>query len=236
MGGAKQSCLSSGTFTLGNAIEVIGMRKDTRAGRLYEELRHAIVDGRLLPGDPLLETELSETYGVSRTPVREAIRRLHHAGLVEMIPFSSARVARVSREDVIAAFDLRLWLEPPVFAHAAGLRSPEMLQALETILTRMPERPSTRAEALKSVEADFAYHMAVFESVGNPYAIEILENVLSITRRAVNFSPPPRYVQARREHIAIMAALASADEEAAALSVRQHITNARNRYSGGYFD
>lgn len=212
------------------------MGKGTRASFIYHDLQRSIIEGTLLPGDPLLEVELSDTYDVSRTPIREAIRRLQNDGLVEVIPFAGARVARVSPTDVLAAFDARIWFEPPVFARAAESRSATLLDELQSILAKMPEDPKTRSEALKAIDADFAFHRAVVESVGNRYAIDMLEDVLSVTRRAINLSPPPRFTQAREEHAAIMAAFVTGDGTEAASLVHKHLTNARMRYSGGYGD
>lgn len=212
------------------------MVKGTRATFIYGELHKSITNGKLLPGDPLLEADLSEAYGVSRTPIREAIRRLQHEGLVELTSFVGARVARVSLADVLSAFDARIWLEPQVFAHAANSVSPELVVDLRSAMASMPEHSSTRAEALKAVEADFTFHRIVFRAVGNRYAINMLESVLSVTRRAVNLSPPPRFTKAHSEHTAIMAVFAVGDGAEAASLVHKHLTNARIRYSGGYVD
>jgi DNA-binding GntR family transcriptional regulator len=212
------------------------MGKGTRASFIYRDLQRSIVEGTLLPGDPLLEVELSEMYDVSRTPIREAIRRLENDGLVEVTPYAGARVTRVSPADVIAAFDARIWLEPPVFARAAQSGSAELLDELQSILAKMPEDPKSRAEAFEAIDADFTFHRAVVESVGNRFLIDMLEDVLSVTRRGVNLSPPPRFTQAREEHVAILAAFKAGDGAEAAALVHKHLTNARARYSGGYVD
>src|SRR5690606_25294904 len=106
------------------------MEKGTRASFIYSDLQRSIIEGVLLPGDPLVEVELSEAYKVSRTPIREAIRRLQNASLVEVTPSAGARVARVSPDDVLAAFDARVWLEPPVFARAADKGNAELVDRL----------------------------------------------------------------------------------------------------------
>jgi DNA-binding GntR family transcriptional regulator len=212
------------------------MQKGTRASFIYQDLQRSIVEGVLLPGDPLLEVELSATYNVSRTPIREAIRRLQNDGLVEVTPYSGARVARVSPADVLAAFDARIWLEPPVFARAAENATDSFLESLRSIMSRMPEEPTKRAEAFQAIEADFAFHRAVFESIGNRFVLSLLDDALSVTRRAINLSPPPRFTQAREEHLAIMAAFDAKDGAKAAELVLLHVSNAKRRYSGGYGD
>lgn len=210
------------------------MQKGTRASIIYEALQRSIVEGALLPGDPLVEAELSETFKVSRTPIREALRRLQNDGLVEVTPYSVARVARVSPSDVLAAFDARIWLEPPVFSLAAERGTDSFIESLRTLTNKMPEEPTTRAAALQALEADFAFHRAVFASIGNRYVSNLLDEALSVTRRAVNLSPPPRFTQAREEHLEIMAAFEAKDGGRAAFLVHMHLTNARKRYSGGY--
>lgn len=212
------------------------MEKGTRASFIYSDLQRSIIEGALLPGDPLVEVELSEAYEVSRTPIREAIRRLQNAGLVEVTPYAGARVARVSPNDVLAAFDARVWLEPPVFARAADKGNAELVDRLRDIMAKMPQNPATRSEALRAIDADFAFHRAVVESIGNRYASGLLDSVLSVTRRAINLSPPPRFTQAREEHLGIMKAFETGDGGRAASLVLSHLTNARARYSGGYAD
>lgn len=210
------------------------MSKGTQASRIYSDLKQSIMDGRLLPGDPLLEADLSSTYEVSRTPIREAIRRLHQEQLVELTSFVGARVARVSPTDVLEAFDARIWIEPPVFAVAATDASDDLILALTSVMAHMPKHSRTRADALAAMEADFDFHRTVFKAVGNRFAVELLETGLSVTRRAINLSPPPRFTQAQTEHEAILEAFASRDSIGAADRVREHLVNARTRYSGGY--
>lgn len=213
-----------------------GMKKGTQVSSIYHDLRRSIINGALLPGHPLYEVELSKKYDVSRTPIREAIRLLQNDGLVEVTPYVGARVAYVSATDVIAAFDARIWFEPPVFARAAENCTRALLKDLRSILRRMPEQPATRSEAFQAIDADFAFHRAVIGAVGNRYVINVLDEVLSVTRRAINLSPPGRFTQAREEHAAILSAFEEGDGPEALSLVHAHLNNARLRYSGGYVD
>lgn len=211
-------------------------KKMTRADDVYRELRGAIMEGRLLPGDPLNEATLGKEFSVSRTPIREAIRKLETDGLVETVPFRGARVGRVSRQDMLDAFDIREWVEPPVFDRAAAEITDEQLGDLRILVYSMPAQPRLRTEATEAIEADLKFHQYVFNVVGNQFATALLEDVLAVTKRAIHLSPPARFGQAREEHVAILNALAARDGSRAGTLIQEHIVNARLRFSGGYSD
>ena len=88
---------------------------------MYEELKSAIVDLRLAPGDPLREAALAEQLGVSKTPIREALTRLEQEGLVETTSFKGAVVSGYSRQDLIEIYELRELLENAAALGSGGV-------------------------------------------------------------------------------------------------------------------
>ena len=104
---------------------------------VFEAIREAIVDGTLEPGERLMEAQLAEDLGVSRTPVREAIRQLELAGFVVMIPRRGAYVADISIKDVADVFEIRGALEALAASLAAERASEEEIEQLERLLVEI---------------------------------------------------------------------------------------------------
>src|SRR6516225_7163056 len=116
-------------------VSVFSGRHDRRkvTDWVYEELKSAIVDLRLAPGDPLREATLAEQLGVSKTPIREALTRLEQEGLVETTSFKGAVVSGYSRQDLIEIYELRELLENAAARAAAESMSEEDRARLDRI-------------------------------------------------------------------------------------------------------
>src|SRR5690606_12292208 len=104
---------------------------------VFEVLREAIITGKLRPGERLMEVQLAEELGVSRTPVREAIRKLELEGLVLMIPRRGAYVAEISMKDIADVFEIRAALEGLAAQLAAERCTPEEIENLERSLVQI---------------------------------------------------------------------------------------------------
>ena len=204
----------------------------TLTEEVYRQLKTMIVTSELLPGTTLQEVALSERMKVSRTPVREALRLLESEGLVEFQSYRGARVSQISRQDVMDAYEARLWVEPSAAAKAALHADDETLARLAAVVDRMPAEPGTHEEAAVVVQADVEFHDLIIEAAGNRLIRQLIEECRSITRRAAYFVPPGRYSQSRREHHAILEALVARDPDKAADLMHTHIINARNRMFG----
>ena len=100
---------------------------------VFENIREAIMEGTLRPGERLMEIQLAEQLGVSRTPVREAIRKLELEGLVVMLPRKGAYVASISKKDLVEILELRVGLEGLAAFYAAERISSEGIENLEEI-------------------------------------------------------------------------------------------------------
>ncbi len=208
------------------------MAIETLTQEIYKNLKNLIVSSQLLAGTPLLEQELAQKLNVSRTPIREALRILESEGLVEIEARHSARVARISIEDVRAAYEVREWLETRVAAKAASQIDNATQEKLKAAAKRMPSEPNTHEEAVEAESADIEFHDLIIEAASNPIAKRVINECRSVTNRAAYFVPPGRYSQSKKEHLAILQALADHDPDEADRLMREHIRAAANRRFG----
>lgn len=204
----------------------------TLSEEVYRHLKKLIVTSELLPGTPLQEVELSIQLDVSRTPVREALRTLESEGLVEIQPRRGARVAQISRQDVLDAYEARVWVEPRTAAKAAKNINEEILSELEAVVGKMPVDPTTHEEASQVLRADYEFHSLIAKAASNRFIATVVNEAHTVTQRAAYFVPPERYFRSREEHRAILNAIVKGDSELAAELMRTHLRNARNRMFG----
>ncbi len=196
---------------------------------VYESLRDAIVNQTLKPGERLMETELAEELGVSRTPVREAIRKLELEGYVVMIPRKGAYVSGLSIRDINEVFEIRGTLE----ALAAGLSAErateeeieEMKQDLE-----MEAHLWETSDLLKTIEIDIKFHEMIYASARNSRLLTMIKELREQVQRfrTTTLAVPGRMKFALDEHRKILAAIAARDVETAQQAAKEHIDNAEN--------
>ena len=131
---------------------------------VFNTLRQAILKGELAPGERLMEIQLAQKLGVSRTPIREAIRKLELEGLVLMIPRRGAEVARISEKSLKDVLEVRRSL------------TEEDMQALEEAQKAF-KAASDQGDAMKIAETDEAYHDVIYHSTRNKRLVQILNNL-----------------------------------------------------------
>lgn len=196
---------------------------------VFESLREAIIQGRLRPGERLMELQLAEELGVSRTPVREAIRKLELEGFVVMVPRKGAYVAGITDKDITEVFEVRAALE----ALAAGLAceriTEEEMERLERSvvqISELTERPDI--EAL--VQEDAEFHETIYRASRNKRLSQILTNLQEQIQRfrLTTLSRPGRTRQALEEHKQIVEAISERQIELAQRLAWEHIENAEN--------
>ena len=215
-------------------VKETGM-KDSLAEQVFRALEQEILNGVRRPGDALTELGLCEKYQVSRTPVREAMRRLETAGLVTVQPNRSAVVAGVSVQDMLDIYEIRMRIEG-LAARWSALRITENeLQALEKILDLQEFYTAKgKPEELHRLDADF--HRALYSDCGSPMltdTLTALHHRLQRFRRT-SLSNAERAARSLAEHRAIYEALAAHDGEAAENLTVQHICHARDRLAALY--
>jgi DNA-binding GntR family transcriptional regulator len=195
---------------------------------VYEELKTAIVDLRLAPGEPLREATLAAQLGVSKTPIREAITRLEQEGLVETTSFKGAVVTEYSRQDLIEIYELRELLETAAVRIAAESMDEEERARLERISDesrRLKKSNSARLVALISQFDD-----VLFEQVHNRRIRALVENLRAHLTRIGHLTEgiPGRIGASVDEHEKIVAAIAAHDPVAAENRLRDHIRSVRD--------
>lgn len=196
---------------------------------VFESLREAIISGRLRPGERLMEIQLAEELGVSRTPVREAIRKLELEGLVLMIPRKGAYVSRFSMKDIADVFEIRRALEGLAARLAAERCTEEELDDLERILVRSAEL-AQREKVDETVDLDTQFHEALMKAAHNERLSQMVANLREQIQRFRNSSlrQPGRLHLALEEHRRIVEAIAERDSELAQNRAYEHIENAEN--------
>lgn len=194
---------------------------------VFESMREAIIGGVLKPGERLMEIQLADEMGVSRTPVREAIRKLELEGFVVMIPRKGAYVAGVTHKDVADVFEIRAALEGLAAGLAAERATDDEIEEMERLLLFNEGELKTLEQI---VEADTDFHALVYKASRNNRLIQILANLREQIQRfrATSLAVPGRIKNAIEEHRAIVEALANHDVEKAQELASSHIVTAEN--------
>ncbi len=206
-------------------------KRVTRAEELRLQLADEIIRGRLPPGTALDETALAARFGVSRTPVREALRELAASGLVDTRPHRGSVVARPSLERLQDMFDVMAELEALCAGLAALAMTPPERRQLDQLHQEMGEMMRAGDFAAYR-EANEQFHAALYAGSHNDYLVEITIGTrrrLSPFRRA-QFLALGRLALSHREHDGVVTAVLRGDRETAANAMRAHITIVHDAY------
>jgi len=180
----------------------------------YEVLKHAIITGEIPAGERIVETEYADRLHISRTPLREALRRLTTEGLLEALPKRGLRVTSPTEAEIAELFECRSMIEPPALA-ATLPRIPqdEIRSLLDRLESAAPE---------ESLAVDEAMHRLVAEYCGNRFLREI---ILNLIRRSAPFRTMRTYStpeEPKAERTALLAAMLEGDEEKSARLLAEH--------------
>ena len=198
-------------------------------GRNHEqvasEIRQLIMGGLLGPGQPVNQDEIAERLGVSRMPVREALRTLAVEGLVQFHPNRGAVVTELSRRDMEELYALRIMLEGPAARRSAENMTSEHLTGLQGLIKEMERlRDGPRAEW---AEVHYRFHLSLYEAAGMPRLgrlIAALRNLVEPYSR-IYIRLPERMRQAEREHRDLVAACRKRDGERAEKVLIEHLSS-----------
>lgn len=196
---------------------------------VYEELKDAIVDLRLAPGDPLREATLAERLGVSKTPIREALTRLEQDGLVETTSFKGAVVTGYSRQDLLDIYELRELLENAAVRVAAESMSEQDRDHLDRICRE--SRGLQRGDDTGRLSALISeFDTVLFDQVRNHRIRALIENLRAHLTRIGQLTAeiPGRIAASVDEHEKIVEAIAARDPQLAEQHMREHIRSVRD--------
>lgn len=194
-----------------------------------DALREAILDGVLPPGTWLRETDLAVELGVSRTPIREAITRLHNEGLVARTASSGAVVASLSLEDVLAVYAVREALEATAVRLVVAAGSAALVDSLRQIQRRMERAIDKPNAGQKLAQLNILFHAQIRDATDNAYLKRFLVEVEHAVRRfqRSGYGDRDHMLSSIAEHGLIIEAIAAGDAEVAAAAAAAHMRSAR---------
>lgn len=193
---------------------------------VFNTLRKAILTGQLKPGERLMEVHLANRLGVSRTPIREAIRKLELEGLVIMIPRRGAEVARITEKSLKDVLEVRRALDALSIELACDRIAPEALEKLKEACTAFEEATKSK-DASVIAKADVALHDIIVEAAGNQRLCQLVNNLSEqmYRYRFVYIKDDSQHQKLIAEHREIYESIAERNKERAAQAARLHIDN-----------
>jgi len=203
-------------------------RHAAKGQRVVDHLSDAIRDGRLAPGQRLVEADLTRALGVSRGPVREAFRRLAAEGLVELVPHRGALVRRLTACEAVELFEIRTELE--AFAArraAANLRDACLRERFERAIAPIWDDAPRHSTAVYIAENQ-RFHAAILDAAGNAQLVALNRRLqLSLIMAQIGPALDSELVAASiAEHRSIARALRACDADAAERALRDHLGRA----------
>lgn len=198
------------------------------SARVYNHIRDGILAGTFAKGDELKEKNIGDELGVSRTPVREALRQLELEGLVSIIPNKGAFVEGVSTDDIRDIYEIRALLEGLCARWAATRISDEMMAAMEEniYLTEFHEK---KGNAKQLLELDNRFHELLYEAGGSKELMRVLKDYHEYVGRVrkVTLGETKRAKNSTHEHKQICEAIKNHDALLAEKCAREHINNSK---------
>ncbi|MCR5302647.1 MAG: GntR family transcriptional regulator [Lachnospiraceae bacterium] len=193
---------------------------------VFNTLRQGILTGELKPGERLMEIHLADRLGVSRTPIREAIRMLELEGLVTMIPRRGAEVARISRQDIRDVLEVRLVLDSLATKLACERITEDQKEELRSAAAGF-ESATGSGDVTLIAQADVRFHDVILAASHNRRLIQMVNNLAErIYRYRLEYiKDSANYQRLIEEHSKIMDCVINGDEGSACIAAEIHIVN-----------
>jgi DNA-binding GntR family transcriptional regulator len=201
-------------------------RKDASVA---DYLSAAIMSGRIVPGQRLVEAELTTNLGVSRGPVREALRRLSAEGLIEIVPNRGAVVRRLSMEEALELFEIRTELEALAVRRAAqNMKDAHVREAFDAAVAPIWS-VAPRHSTADYLQENQLFHAAIMVASGNSQLVKLHHQLhLSLILAQISSSLSSHVINASlNEHRLIASAIRARDVEAADQAIREHLQRAQ---------
>lgn len=193
---------------------------------VFNTLREAILKGDLKPGERLMELQLASQLGVSRTPIREAIRMLEQEGLAVTVPRKGAEVAKMTLKGMEDVLEIREALDILACQLACTRITTEQLALLEE--KKIAFEKSLKSKNVKEIaETDVAFHDVIYQATGNPKLVNMLNNLREqIYRYRVEYlKREENYPTLIKEHNEIYTSLVERNVANVTASIREHVVN-----------
>ena len=194
---------------------------------VFNTLREAILKGELLPGERLMELQLASKLGVSRTPIREAIRMLEQEGLAVTIPRKGAEVASMTLKDMEDVLEVREALDELAAKIACEKMTHEQMKKLKEIKEEFAQCAISSSNVKEIAEADVKFHDVIYEATDNAKLISLINNIREqLYRYRVEYlKNPDNYPSLIIEHESIVIALEERDKEKVSKAMFKHVAN-----------
>ncbi|HQV79601.1 MAG TPA: GntR family transcriptional regulator [Agitococcus sp.] len=223
---------------MSNVEEINDAVNMTLADRVFGQIQDAIVKGELKSGVKMSEAELTARYGVSRGPLREALRRLEARKLLTRIPHVGVRVVALTIEDVLQMYQVREVLEGMAARLAAQHATDEEVQSLKQLLQQHQQQTELQSgKGYYQEEGDFDFHYRIVKASRNEVLMQMLCGELYHRVRLYRYQfsvTEGRPHKAFAEHSRIIEAIESRDGELAEFLMRRHISSARKNIETHY--
>lgn len=203
----------------------LGQQHSNLGDLVTEEIRAAILSGRLLPGERLKQEQLAADLGVSRIPVREALRVLEAEGFVESSPGRGSRVTTITPADAIEVLEVRGVLEGLAARLAAGRPGGQEVEQLRSVV-REGQAAWEQGDRAASSAAHTAFHLELARAAGSPQLFDQLQSFPAKTEWIFSTVLNTRGDISWNEHEAVVDAIAAGDPERAERLMREHSAGA----------
>ncbi len=210
-------------------IQDATVHRQSLASEVAQTLSRLIQEGKLAPGARLLETELANSLGISRGPLREALRILEADALIENIPGRGSYVAPVSRRDAEEIYGLRNLLEQEAVRLACLQINEEQIFRLQEVLTRLLEAEQSQDFAL-AADIDMEFHQTIWEIADNKRLKQILDGMVPVIRRYLSLQTHlfESVIVGIKDHQDIFNAISEKNADAGVVLMKRHLTQAAN--------
>jgi DNA-binding GntR family transcriptional regulator len=188
----------------------------------YDHLFQAIEQGDLKPGDRLLETDLAQRFGVSRTPIREAIRKLEADGIVVHQPRVGAVVRTLGQQEIVELYEMRIVLETTAAAMAAKHASDAEIRTLTVLNADMAD---AHADPIKVAQLNRKFHRCIMDAARNQFlshSYKALSHALILLGKTT-LETSARVETVVQQHTQIIDALGAGDQDGASTAMRTHM-------------
>lgn len=195
-------------------------------GRVFNKIREDILSGVYHENEELKENSIGIELGVSRTPVREALRQLELEGLVTMIPNKGAYVTGITSKDIHDIYMIRSYLEGLCAKWACEHITEAQIEALDEVLY-LTEFHASRNHHDQMVELDNKFHELIYQASGSKILYHVLSDFHHYVERVrkITLAVPSRATKSSQEHAAILDAIKKRDGELAEVLAHEHIIN-----------
>ncbi|KUO15654.1 GntR family transcriptional regulator [Streptomyces dysideae] len=223
---------TSAPSTAAPALPILGGKKSSYRERVADALRAALIAGELRPGEVYSAPTLAARFGVSATPVREAMLDLAKEGLVDTVPNKGFRVTAVSEKQLDEYTHIRALIEIPTVVALARTADPVSLEALRPAAREIVQA-AVSADLIAYVEADTRFHLGLLALAGNAHLVEVVGDLRKRSRLygLTALAEAGRLLASAEEHLELLDALTARDEKAVHEVMTRHIGHVRGLWA-----